>query len=62
MQKFLACSTEYESHVAKRHGAHRKARHDSRNQPVVMKVAPAPVAVAPAEAQAPATEETKTEE
>jgi len=56
MQKFTAWSSEHEAHVAKRQSANRKARIDSRNQPVVKKVAKAEPATAPA------TEETKTEE
>ena len=56
MQKFTAWSSEHEAHVAKRQSANRKARIDSRNQPVVRKVAKAEPAAAPA------TEETKTEE
>ncbi len=66
MQKFTAWSAEHDAHVAKRQGAHKKARMDSRNQPVVRKVAEAPAAAAveaPAPvADAPSTEETKTEE
>jgi hypothetical protein len=55
MQKFTAWSAEHDAHIAKRQGAHKKARQDSRNQPVVKKVAEAPVATIPAE-------EIKTEE
>jgi hypothetical protein len=65
MQKFTTWSAEHDAHVAKRQGAHKKARMDSRNQPVVRKVAEAPAAVAteaPAPAEAPSTEETKTAE
>ncbi len=54
MQKFTAWSAEHDAHIARRHGAHKKARQDTRNQPVVKKVAEAPAA-AP-------VEETKTEE
>jgi small subunit ribosomal protein S16 len=54
MEKFTKWSSEHDAHIAKRHGAHKKARMDKRNQPVVRKVE-APVASA-------ATEETKTEE
>jgi small subunit ribosomal protein S16 len=63
MQKFTAWSAEHDAHIAKRQGAHKKARTDSRNQPVVRKVAEAP-ATATAEATAPAAtpEETKTAE
>jgi small subunit ribosomal protein S16 len=59
MQKFTAWSSEHEAHVAKRQSANKKARIDSRNQPVVKKVAEAKAEPAPV---APATEETKTEE
>ena len=59
-------SAEHDAHVAKRQGAHKKARMDSRNQPVVRKVAEAPVAVAveaPVAEEAPTTtEETKAAE
>ncbi|MGG9970217.1 30S ribosomal protein S16 [Ferruginibacter sp. SUN002] len=64
MQKFTTWMAEHDAHIAKRQGAHKKARMESRNRPVVKKVAEAPVAVAeaaPAE-EAPATEEPKTEE
>ena len=75
MEKFTAWMTEHDSNVSRRQGAHKKARTDSRNQPVVKKVeapkaeakveAPAaeeaPVAEAPA-AEVTPTEETKTEE
>jgi small subunit ribosomal protein S16 len=74
MEKFTAWMTEHDSNVSRRQGAHKKARTDSRNQPVVKKVeapkaeakveAPAaeeaPVAEAPADVVP--TEETKTEE
>ena len=60
MEKFTKWSVEHDAQVAKRQSAHRKARMDKRNQPVVRKV----VAEAPATpvADAPAAEETKTEE
>jgi small subunit ribosomal protein S16 len=67
MEKFTKWSSEHEAHVAKRQGAHRKARTDSRNAPFVKKVAekteeaPAPVA-APAEDAPPSTEEANTAE
>ncbi len=64
MEKFTKWSVEHDAHVAKRQGAHQKARTDRRNQPFVKKVAKvedAPVAVAVTEAP-PASEETKTEE
>ena len=72
MEKFTKWSGEHEAHVAKRQGAHKKARADKRDQPVVKKVAEVAVAVATEvpvaiETEAPATdatpaEETKTEE
>ncbi len=64
MEKFTKWSSEHDAHVAKRQGAHRKARIEKRNVPAVRKTetaAAAPVAEAPA-AEAPASEETKTEE
>ncbi len=57
MEKFTKWSVEHDAHIAKRQATHRKQRTDRRNQPVVKKVAEAPVAPA-----APSTEETKTEE
>ena len=67
MQKFTAWSSEHDAHIAKRSGAHKKARQDSRNVPIVKKVADAPAVVAAAPvvvAETPATpeEETKTAE
>ena len=38
MQKFTTWSTEHDAHIARRQGAHKKGRSDSRNQPVVRKV------------------------
>ena len=75
MEKFTAWTTEHDSNVTRRQGAHKKARNDKRDQPIVRKVeakveaAPtaepveAPVAD-PVEAaiEASAAEETKTEE
>jgi small subunit ribosomal protein S16 len=58
MEKFTKWSSEHDAHIAKRQGAHRKARMDKRNQPVVRKVAEAPAATP----VAPVAEETKTEE
>ncbi|HOZ80081.1 MAG TPA: 30S ribosomal protein S16 [Ferruginibacter sp.] len=58
MQKFTVWTSEHDTHVAKRHAAHKKARRDDRNQPVVRKVETATAPEAPA---APA-EEAKTEE
>ena len=57
MQKFTAWTTEHDTHVAKRQAAHRKAKRDTRNQPVIRKVETAPEAPASSPA-----EETKTEE
>ena len=77
MTKFTTWSAEHDAQVAKRQGAHKKARMDSRNQPVVRKVVEAPVAVAveapaaetveaveaaPVAVEAPITEETKAAE
>lgn len=56
MEKFTAWSNEHEASVNRRQGAHRKARQESRNQPVVRKVAEAPVAEAAPEVEAPAPE------
>ena len=65
MEKFTAWMAEHDSNVARRQGAHKKARADKRNQPVVRKVEAktetAPVAETPVE-EASASEETKTEE
>jgi small subunit ribosomal protein S16 len=60
MEKFTKWSTEHDAHVAKRQGAHKKARMEKRNAPVVKKVAE--MAPAPVAEEAPAAEETKTEE
>ena len=70
MEKFTAWTAEHDSNVARRQGAHKKARNDSRNQPVVKKVeatkatpVEAPAADADEAAiEASAAEETKTEE
>ena len=67
MEKFTKWTTEHDSNVTRRSGAHKKARSDRRDQPVVKKVAPktekAPVAESVEVAtDAPASEETKTEE
>ena len=70
MEKFTKWSSEHEATVSRRQGAHKKARNDRRDQPIVRKVeskteeAPAktaPEAIAPAQ-EAPSAEETKTEE
>ena len=65
MEKFTKWSQEHDSHVARRQGAHKKARMDRRDVPIVKKVVAektqdAPVA-APQEAE-PASEETQTGE
>ena len=67
MEKFTAWTVEHDSNVSRRQGAHKKARNDSRNQPVVRKVEAKVEAVPvadPVEAsiEASAAEETKTEE
>jgi len=67
MEKFTKWTSEHEANVSRRQGAHKKARNDRRDEPVAKKVATkkekAPVAesVEPT-AEAPASEETKTEE
>jgi small subunit ribosomal protein S16 len=61
MQKFTTWMAEHDSNVTKRQSEHKRARIDSRNRPVVKKVAEAP-AVAEKPADAPSSEETKTEE
>ncbi len=64
MEKFTKWSQEHDSHVARRQGAHKKARMDRRDVPVVKKVAEkvqdAPVAAS--QEAAPASEETQTGE
>jgi len=67
MEKFTKWSVEHDAHIAKRQGAHRKARMDSRNAPVVKRVESTPVVEAPVQTEeTPAPEvtqeETKTEE
>ena len=67
MEKFTKWSQEHDSNLARRQGAHKKARNDRRDVPVVKKVAEktenAPVAT-PEESslEAQASEETKTGE
>ena len=61
MQKFTTWTSEHDANIAKRQGAHKKARIDSRNKPVVKKVEEAPKSEA-APTEAPATDEPKTEE
>ena len=61
MQKFTTWSTEHDAHIARRQGAHKKGRSDSRNQPVVKKVAEAP-ATQNNTAETTKAEETKTAE
>jgi small subunit ribosomal protein S16 len=64
MEKFTKWSSEHDANVTRRQGAHKKARNDRRDVPVVKKVAEkkeaAPAAETPVEANA--SEETKTEE
>ena len=64
MEKFTKWSQEHDSHVARRQGAHKKARMDRRDVPVVKKVAEkvqdAPVAAS--QEATPASEETQTGE
>ncbi len=56
MEKFTKWSQEHDANVNRRQGAHKKARNDRRDAPLVKKVAEkAPDAVT-------ASEETKTEE
>ncbi|MBL7702723.1 MAG: 30S ribosomal protein S16 [Ferruginibacter sp.] len=69
MEKFTAWTAEHDSNVARRQGAHKKARNESRNQPVVKKVeakteakAEAAEPAEEAKADVTPTEETKTEE
>ena len=60
MEKFTKWSSEHDAHVSRRQGAHKKARNDRRDAPVVRKVAEK-VSDAPS-MEAAASEETKTEE
>ena len=62
MEKFTKWTTEHDSSVARRQGAHKKARNDRRDQPVVKKVKAEKAQAVEAAADAPAPEETKTEE
>jgi small subunit ribosomal protein S16 len=66
MEKFTKWTSEHDANVAKRQGAHKKARMDRRDQPVVKKVATkteeAPVAAPVEAAETSASGETKTEE
>lgn len=61
MEKFTKWTSEHDANVSKRQSAHRKGKTDRRDKPVVKKVekkeAPAAETV-----EAPASEETKTEE
>ncbi len=59
MQKFTTWMTEHDTSVTRRQTEHKRARIDSRNKPVVKKVAPVAEVSQP---EAPASEETKTEE
>src|SRR3954468_23546812 len=60
MEKFTKWSSEHDANVSRRQGAHKKARNDRRDAPVVRKVAEK-VSEAPS-MEAAASEETKTEE
>jgi small subunit ribosomal protein S16 len=63
MEKFTKWSVEHDAQVAKRQSAHKKARMDRKNVPVVKKVeAPVEEAPAPAAEADTAQEEPKTEE
>jgi small subunit ribosomal protein S16 len=63
MEKFTKWSSEHDAHVAKRQGAHKKARMDRRDAPVVRKVAAKAEETPAAQvAETTAPEETKTEE
>ena len=62
MEKFTKWSSEHDAHVAKRQSAHKKARMDSRNAPVVKKVEQSAPAAPAAPAEEASQEETKTEE
>ena len=60
MEKFTAWTSEHDEQVAKRQGAHKKARQEKRNVPVVKKVEEEPADTMAASA-ADETNETKTE-
>ena len=60
MEKFTKWSSEHDANVSRRQGAHKKARNDRRDAPVVRKVAEK-VSEAPS-MEAAASEETKTED
>ena len=60
MEKFTKWSSEHDANISRRQGAHKKARNDRRDAPVVRKVAEK-VSEAPS-MEAAASEETKTEE
>ncbi|HMI77584.1 MAG TPA: hypothetical protein VK484_02265, partial [Ferruginibacter sp.] len=67
MEKFTKWTSEHDANVAKRQGAHKKARTDRRDQPVVKKVAVKTEEAPASEPVEAATEisapgETKTEE
>jgi small subunit ribosomal protein S16 len=61
MEKFTKWSQEHDANINRRQGAHKKARNDRRDAPVVRKVAEKANDAA-ASMQAAASEETKTEE
>lgn len=62
MEKFTKWTTEHDANVARRQGAHKKARNDRRDQPVVKKVKAEKAQAVETATEAPASEETKTEE
>ena len=62
MEKFTQWSVEHDSMVAKRQSAHKKARMERRNAPVVKKVEAPVEESATTVAEPPAAEETKSEE
>ncbi len=67
MEKFTKWSSEHDANISRRQGAHKKARTDRRDVPVVRKVAekiedaPSPIVDEPS-LEAAASEETKTED
>ena len=52
MEKFTKWTAEHDAQIAQRQQAHRKARQDKRNMPVVKKVAPVAEEAAPAAPEA----------
>jgi small subunit ribosomal protein S16 len=62
MEKFTKWTSEHEANIARRQTAHKKARADRRNAPVVKKVAAVEAPTPTEVAQDAASEEPKTEE